>query len=164
MAMRKSSRRELNKLRELAHFFLEGQRCFFCRQLLVPDADSIGVGEGTGAPLPDACDVVFHHINGNHYDNRRANKAPAHDRCHASWHMRERHRIAKRVKVDGQVVTVRHDELRAGDVMAATKFTIVRKWKVGARVALRVRHPLTGKVLPLTDRMASTTVRVIRAA
>jgi hypothetical protein len=176
MAMRKSIRRELNKAREILHFLLHApdprtltqiRKCYFCRKPILQSAVAVvRHGEGSGSPLPDLLDAVIHHIDGNHYNDHQSNKALAHDACHQRWHMLERRRIARQVKVDGEIVVVRHDQLRAGDVLAATKFTIVdvRTVRPSGRIALVVRHPLTRKTLPLTWRNPATTIRVVRAA
>jgi hypothetical protein len=86
MAMRKSTRRELAKLREIALHFLDGVRCFFCRKLLLPDGvlESHEPGSGRGVPLYLA--ITEHHVNGNHDDNRRSNRVWAHRTCHRRHH------------------------------------------------------------------------------
>jgi hypothetical protein len=174
MGMRKSSRHELNKLREIAHFLLGSndgrtltqlRRCYFCHRPVVDAPAGVRHGEGTGAPLVELLDVTIHHIDGDHFHDAQRNKALAHAPCHQRHHLAERHRIAKAVQVDGVIVVVRHDELRVGDVLAATKFTLTRVRRIRGRIALEARHPLTRKTTPLSQwRNPATTIRVIRAA
>ena len=86
MAMRKSIRRELNKLRELARHFLEGETCCFCHKpWLPPNAlDDHEHGSGTGSPL--LLDVTIHHRDGDHFNNAKANRTLAHRACHRRHH------------------------------------------------------------------------------
>lgn len=90
MAMRKSTRRELRKLRELVHFLLAERRCCFCRQLLVETPGHYAPGNGEGPPLDDA--ICVHHRDGDHHNNRRANTRLAHSTCHKRFHARQRRR------------------------------------------------------------------------
>lgn len=59
----------LAKLKDLVMDLLAGRVCFFC-----------------GNPFTDPLKVTTHHINGDHYDDRPENEAPAHEECHRSYH------------------------------------------------------------------------------
>lgn len=88
MAMRKDSRRELNKLRELVHFLLVGQKCFFCNKPLSTTAETfVEHGNATGPALDERISV--HHVDGDHSNNQHDNKALCHLKCHKSHHRRE---------------------------------------------------------------------------
>jgi len=65
------------QLKNLSLHFLEKYKpkCFFCHQSL------------TEKDLPD--NITDHHINGDHNDNRPANKALAHETCHRQYHYAE---------------------------------------------------------------------------
>lgn len=83
--MRLSSRRELYKLRELVHFMLAGEACFFCKKPLSETANTFAKhGESTGPRFVDR--ITVHHINGNHGDNTHDNKALCHTKCHRAHH------------------------------------------------------------------------------
>jgi len=84
MAMSNETRKELLKQRELLWHFLDGQKCFFCKKELVPPPCKIRYGNAAAPPL-EQC-VTIHHRNGNHSDNRKANRALAHQSCHKSHH------------------------------------------------------------------------------
>jgi hypothetical protein len=97
MAMRRSVRRELAKLRELTRYFLTGGRCernrrgeavcFFCRKpVLLAVENCHVVGEGGGSPINR--DIVIHHINHDHFDDRPINMTLAHKSCHSRYHAR----------------------------------------------------------------------------
>jgi hypothetical protein len=88
MAMSPRIRRELGKQRELLWHFLEGQKCFFCKDPLLSLEDQrrtaeISFGNATAPPMD--LDITIHHENGNHDDNRKSNRKPAHESCHKSW-------------------------------------------------------------------------------
>jgi hypothetical protein len=87
MAMRKSSRRELNKLRELLWFFVRGKTCYFCKQALAPDQKRITDGDGTAEPFT-ALDITLHHLNGDHDDKAKSNERLSHFSCHKAHHAR----------------------------------------------------------------------------
>lgn len=61
------------QLKDLSRHFLEKYKpkCYFCHQPLLPK------------DLPD--NITEHHINGNHNDNRPANKALCHETCHRKY-------------------------------------------------------------------------------
>lgn len=92
MAMRKSTRRELRKLRELVYHLLDGKICCFCFLPLI-DTDGVQFGSGDGPPLSDK--VTIHHRDGCHENNERSNRRLAHARCHKSHHARLRRRAVK---------------------------------------------------------------------
>jgi hypothetical protein len=83
MAMSNRIRREVGKQRELLWHFLEAEKCFFCKQLLVPPT-RVRFGNATAPPMD--LDVTIHHKNGNHNDNRKLNRSMAHEKCHKSHH------------------------------------------------------------------------------
>ena len=85
MSMTLSSRRELYKLRELAHFLLFDRPCFFCEKPLV-DQSFIAHGNSIGPKFTEK--ISIHHIDGNHENNEHTNKAPCHTTCHKSFHRR----------------------------------------------------------------------------
>lgn len=84
MAMSPRVRREREKGQELLWHFLLGQRCYFCKKLLVPNA-KIKFGNAA-APGIDILEITIHHENGNHSDNRDSNRKLAHQSCHKSHH------------------------------------------------------------------------------
>jgi hypothetical protein len=84
MAMSNGIRREVLKQRELLWHFLEKERCFFCKKVLVTPPEPIKYGNATAPPMEQV--VTIHHKNGNHADNRKANRALAHQSCHKSHH------------------------------------------------------------------------------
>jgi len=84
MAMSKTSRRELQKQRELLWHFLDGEKCFFCKKALAVPPEPIKYGNACAPPLDGI--ITIHHKNGNHSDNRKTNRALAHQSCHKSHH------------------------------------------------------------------------------
>jgi hypothetical protein len=89
MAMRKSSRQELRKARELLRSVFEDYHCIFCRQLLIPKG-RVAIGECDGAPIETK--ITIHHANGNHDDDRKGNRRYTHTRCHKRFHMKKQWR------------------------------------------------------------------------
>lgn len=87
--MRKSTRQELRKLRELVRVLLEGKCCFFCKKVLLVDGQ-VWIGNADGSPLQSR--LTWHHIDGEHDNNERANLRLSHTDCHKSYHMRKLHR------------------------------------------------------------------------
>jgi len=65
------------QLKQISKHFLEKYqpKCYLCHELL------------TEKDLPD--NITEHHINGDHFDNRPANKALAHETCHRKYHYKE---------------------------------------------------------------------------
>jgi hypothetical protein len=65
------------QLKDITKHFLEkfNIKCFFCKKRILPKE------------LPD--NITEHHKNGNHNDNRPANKALAHETCHRKYHYAE---------------------------------------------------------------------------
>jgi hypothetical protein len=86
MAMRKSTRRELRKLRELVRVLLDGKRCCFCKEPLVDNTDFLP-GNGEGFQISEQ--ITIHHRNGLHEDNRQSNLRFCHRSCHKKHHARE---------------------------------------------------------------------------
>lgn len=99
--MTKNSRRELYKLREIAHFFMRGKTCYFCKKALSPAADAwTGYGDSVGPKLLE--NITFHHIDGDHSNKDPKNEAPCHTRCHKGWHRK----VANKVRELAKTVTV----------------------------------------------------------
>ncbi len=89
LSMRKSTRRELNKARELIWHFLEGERCFFCKELLAEQPE-IEFGLAQGPPIP--VEITIHHKDEESnrkkfsaVDQSKANRTLAHRRCHKAY-------------------------------------------------------------------------------
>jgi hypothetical protein len=87
--MRKSTRRELGKARELVWHFLEGERCFFCKEPLVEKKD-IEFGLSTAPPIP--VEITIHHkcekSNRKKFqtvNQSKSNRALAHRSCHKAY-------------------------------------------------------------------------------
>jgi len=93
MAMRKSTRQELRKLREILRFLLRGKCCFFCKRKLISAKSYAKDGDGQGSPI--SRQLTIHHVNGNHSDDRRENKRLTHQRCHRSYEKRKWWREAR---------------------------------------------------------------------
>jgi hypothetical protein len=96
MGMRKSTRQELRKLRELCQHFLEDMTCMFCHEPLVGGKNHYGHGDGEGSPLD--IELTIHHKDGNHRNNAKKNRKVVHRRCHKSFHMAERHAAKRKGK------------------------------------------------------------------
>jgi hypothetical protein len=106
MGMRKSTRREIRKLREMVWWAYRDVHCCFCHEPLLSQNDDDtddedneivnAYGDGDGEASPMNLDVTLHHRNGNHEDNRRKNQAWSHRRCHKAHHLTERHKAARR--------------------------------------------------------------------
>ena len=99
--MRKSTRRELRKLRELVHVLARGKVCCFCGLPLLSNARDGFQGNADGPRLVDR--ITVHHGNGDHSDNAPENHELAHRRCHKQHHGRQRRRTP--VQVDFGVVS-----------------------------------------------------------
>ncbi len=87
--MRKSTRRELGKARELCWHFLEQERCYFCGKLLVEEVD-LEFGLATAPPIP--VEITIHHKDEESnrkkfsaVDQSKANRTLAHRRCHKAY-------------------------------------------------------------------------------
>lgn len=97
MAMSKRTERELAKNRELLWHLLDDIRCFFCRKPLLNvkemvKADLLRFGDGTAPPISEP--ITIHHVDENHGNNERSNRALAHRRCHLSHHAKQRKAVA----------------------------------------------------------------------
>jgi hypothetical protein len=92
MSMRKSTRQELRKSRELLRFFLRDKNCYICDTPLLAksDRDSYAKdGDGQASPITEM--PTIHHIDLDHDNDKQGNKAPVHDVCHRSFHLTLRH-------------------------------------------------------------------------
>ena len=106
MSMRKSTRQELRKCREINRFLLgpagalqprdKHGNCIcwfdFCRKPLVTDKSYAKDGDGQGSPVRG---LTIHHKDGDHENDAPKNKALTHDPCHRSHHAKERWRKRK---------------------------------------------------------------------
>jgi hypothetical protein len=85
MAMRRSTKRELAKLREIVRFVLRDQCCVFCHKPLLENCGDVQTdGDGRGRPVN--ADLTIHHADGDHENQKRSNKRLAHQKCHKSHH------------------------------------------------------------------------------
>lgn len=84
--MRRSTRLELAKLRELAHFLLQGKCCFFCKKPLITTINRVPHGDGNGSPINRL--ITIHHVDGDHSNDARSNKRLVHTTCHKAYNMR----------------------------------------------------------------------------
>lgn len=91
--MRKSTRQELRKLREIVREVLEGKLCPFCKEPLITDENCYGHGDGESSPF--STELTLHHKDGNHQNNEKKNRVWSHRRCHKSYHLTERWREKK---------------------------------------------------------------------
>jgi hypothetical protein len=96
MAMRRGTRQELRKLRELARYFLADVTCYFCDEPLIDTDDAHHHGDGEGSPFDVG--ITIHHRDGDHSNGSRRNLAPAHRRCHKSYHLKERHKANRKAR------------------------------------------------------------------
>jgi hypothetical protein len=85
MAMSRDVRLERSKSLELLWHFLEGKKCFFCKERLANEPWPIQYGNAN-APVMDVRSITIHHKNGDHSDNSPKNRALAHQKCHKSYH------------------------------------------------------------------------------
>ena len=83
--MNKATAQELKLLREIAHYFLDGERCHFCGQPLIEDLDKTF---GDKANRPIRARLTVHHADEDHSNNQRENTVWCHRRCHLSYHAR----------------------------------------------------------------------------
>lgn len=77
MSMRKSTRQELRKSREILRFCLRGKICFFCNTPLITTKSYAKDGDGQGSPVRN---ITVHHKDGNHRNDAEKNKALCHDK------------------------------------------------------------------------------------
>lgn len=105
MAMTLKSRRELYKLREIMHFLLQGSLrtnlvtdgpfglppltlvCYFCKKPFSYAEEFNTHGNTIGPKFAEKLSI--HHLDGNHDNNERENKALCHTSCHKSHHRKE---------------------------------------------------------------------------
>lgn len=106
--MAPGTRRELNKLRELVHFLLqgagatpftrsEGFKCYFCGNELDTKSAFVSHGNAVGPKL--MAKITVHHINGVHEDNAPMNKTL----CHTTCHKRHHRKLANELRAAKQV-------------------------------------------------------------
>jgi hypothetical protein len=88
--MRKSTRSELNKLRELFWYLIRGQRCAHCKALFIENDDWIVLpfGTGHGPGLGDLKITIDH--RDTYGGNAPSNLRLMHKRCHGQHTMAER--------------------------------------------------------------------------
>lgn len=91
--MRRSTASELRMLREMVWHFTEGKKCPFCKKELLPGATDLEYGERNCPPIKER--LTIHHSNGNHDDNRKKNRKPAHQSCHKRYHIKIQHSKTK---------------------------------------------------------------------
>jgi hypothetical protein len=89
MSMRKQTRRELRKLRELVHVLLAGRTCPFCGGAVAQPRDG-WQGSADGPVLTER--LTVHHRDGDHGNNLPGNHEVCHRRCHKAHHGRRRKR------------------------------------------------------------------------
>lgn len=104
--MRKSTRQELRKLREVVRFALHGKSCYFCHKPLIREESYAKDGDGQGSPVRNGHGLpTIHHRDGNHDNDVESNKALAHDSCHRRFHailrwlLKDGMKMAKAIKV-----------------------------------------------------------------
>jgi hypothetical protein len=88
--MRKATRSELNKLRELFWYLIRGQHCAHCKASFVEDDDWIVMPHGTGhgRPLGELKITIDHKVT--YAGNASANLRLMHKTCHARHTMKQR--------------------------------------------------------------------------
>ncbi len=96
MGMRKSTRQELRKLREIVREAFEDRLCPFCKEPMISEANAYNHGDGESSPFD--VDWSLHHKDGNHYNNEKRNRVWSHRRCHKAHHMTERHKANRKAK------------------------------------------------------------------
>jgi len=116
MSMRKSTRRELRKCRELLHFLLRGKVCFFCQKPLITGGSYAKDGDGQGSPISRG--ITIHHIDLNHDNDAEANKSLSHDTCHRSFHAKLR-ALLRRIEIELEDLTIRKKIQLAAQVSEA---------------------------------------------
>jgi len=105
MSMRKSTRQELRKARELLRFCLRGKVCWFrfCRKPLLNDVSYAKDGDGQGSPISRR--ITIHHKDGDHDNDDQRNKKLVHTSCHKRYHIRKRRREEKAARrQNGEVI------------------------------------------------------------
>lgn len=100
MGMRKSTRQELRKLREIVREVFEDQLCPFCKEPMIATSNAYGHGDGESSPFD--IEWALHHKNGDHSDNAKRNRVWSHRRCHKSFHLTERHKQNRKLRHAGR--------------------------------------------------------------
>jgi hypothetical protein len=88
MAMSAASRQELNKLRELFYYFIDGERCAHCGEQFVADHNYEAASHGDARGKPLSVRITIDHIDGDHSNNQRSNHRLMHAACHKTHHAR----------------------------------------------------------------------------
>jgi hypothetical protein len=96
MGMRRSTRQELRKLREIVREVFEGRVCPFCKEPLLQSDNSYNHGDGESSPFDT--DLTLHHKDGDHDNNDKHNRVWSHRRCHKSFHLTARHKANRKQK------------------------------------------------------------------
>lgn len=96
MGMRRSTRQELRKLREIVREVFEDRTCPFCTEPLLDTKNSYNHGDGESSPFDT--DFALHHKDGNHDNNKKKNRVWSHRRCHKSFHLTERHKQNRKLR------------------------------------------------------------------
>lgn len=96
MGMRRSTRQELRKLREIVREVFEDRLCPFCKESMLDTEDCSAPGNGDGSPFN--VEWSLHHKDGDHHNNERSNRVWSHRRCHKSFHLTERHKANRKAK------------------------------------------------------------------
>jgi len=96
MGMRKSTRQELRKLREIVREVFEDRLCPFCKEPMITEDNCYNHGDGESSPFD--IDWALHHKDGNHSNNEKRNRVWTHRRCHKSYHLTERHKANRKAK------------------------------------------------------------------
>jgi hypothetical protein len=100
--MRKSTRHELNKLREMFWYLIRGKRCAACHELFVEDDAWIVMPHGTGHGQPmGKLQITIDHrvtLGGNAPRNMRL----MHKSCHGRHHMKDRYAALRKQAVEAR--------------------------------------------------------------
>lgn len=94
--MRRSTRQELRKLREIVREVFEDVQCGLCKEPLLDSENCYNHGDGEGSPV--RAGLTLHHRDGNHNNNAKKNRQWVHTRCHKSYHLAERHAARRRAR------------------------------------------------------------------
>lgn len=86
--MNRSTKSELQMLREVAWFMLHQTRCFFCKDPITKLPPDLTFGHRRHPPFNT--EVTLHHLDENRQNNSPSNLAWAHTSCHRSYHAKQR--------------------------------------------------------------------------
>lgn len=105
MSMRKSTRQELRKSREVLRFLLRDEKCYFCKKPLIREDSYCKDGDGQGSPIKNGHGLpTIHHKDGNHDNDAPENKALAHDKCHRRFHAILRALLVRDMKLSKAII------------------------------------------------------------